>query len=314
MIFGWVPNPAESEAFIASLPRPVFAQAAPDLVGTGVGADVFLWECERKVLGRVLGAWNQTRGTCVSQGWGRFAQDMLLADIAIRNEPEEWPGCEVATEPIYAGSRVEIGKGQISGPASDQNSDGSLGSWAAKWVTEYGILFRKKYGSIDLTTPDDELAAKWGVKGKGCPNELELIAREHPITQTTLVQAYEAARDAIANGYGVPVCSNQGFTTVRDANGFCKPQGTWNHCMVFRGCGIAKGNRPFLVIQQSWAESPTGPNRVKLESGAEIELPQGCFCVDASPTNKMLSQRDSFTGAGFKGFERRDIPSPHYLG
>jgi hypothetical protein len=306
-LFGWVPNPAESEAFIASLPRPVFAQAAPSLVGTGEGANVFLWECERKVIGRVLPAWSQVIGSCVSMGWGRFAQDMILANIAIRNAPEEWRA-EVATEPIYAGSRVEIGRGELG------NQDGSLGAWAAKWVKEYGILFRMQYGSIDLRVLNENLAKSWGARGKGVPDELEPIARQRPIVEVTLVQNYQSVRDAGANGYDTPICSMQGFTTVRDSNGFCKPTGTWAHCMVGRGCCVVKGNRPAIPIQQSWGESPTGPNRVTLESGAEIELPMGVFLVDAEVIDKMVRQRDSFTGAGLKGFERRIVPSPHYLG
>jgi len=298
---GWVPNPRASEAFIASLPRPTFAQAAPFLKGTAENLDVFLWECEEKVLGKLLPAHSQVIGSCVSHGWGRGVQDLMLADIAVRLENEKWVG-EVATEPIYAGSRVEIGGGQLG------NEDGSLGAWAAKWVSEYGILVRRKYGNIDLTRLDENLAKKWGNRGYGVPDELEPIAKEHPVKEVTLVTSFEEARDLIGNWYPVPVCSMQGFTMTRDSSGFCRPEGTWAHCMVFRGCGIAKGNRPFLVCQQSWGESPTGPNIIVLESGRQIKLPQGCFGVDASVADRMLRGRDSFGVAGLKGFERRKRP------
>ncbi len=298
---GWVPNPKESEAFVASLPKPTFLQAAPQLIATGMDANVFLWECERKVLGRVLQAHEQKIGSCVSHSWGRGVQDLMLADIAVRNEPERWVA-EVATEPIYAGSRVEIGRGQLG------NEDGSLGAWAAKWVSQYGVLLRQKYGSIDLTTLDENRAKKWGNRGVGVPDELEPIAREHPVKTVTLVTVYEQARDAIANGYPVPVCSMQGFETTRDSQGFCRPKGTWAHAMLFRGCGIAKGNRPFLVCQQSWGESPDGNSKVRLENDNEITLPQGCFCVDAEVCDKMLASGDSFTISGFQGFPARTLP------
>lgn len=300
-LFGWVPNPQESEAFVASLPRPTFLQAAPHLIASGAEVNVFLWECERKVLGRILPAHEQKIGSCVSHGWGRAVQDLMLSDIAIRNEPEAWVA-EVATEPIYAGSRVEIGGGQLG------NEDGSLGAWAAKWVSQYGILLRQKYGNIDLSTLDENRAKSWGNRGAGVPNELEPAAKEHPVKAVTLVTTFEQARDAIANGYPVPVCSMQGFTTTRDNAGFCSPRGQWAHCMEFRGCGIAKGNRPFLVCQQSWGESPDGSNKLTLENGNVIELPQGCFGVDAEVCDRMLAGRDSFAISGLVGWQARKLP------
>ena len=298
---GWKPMPAEVDRFLATLPRPTFGDAAPHLKGVGDGVNVFLWEAERQVLGKLLPAHEQLIGSCVSHGWGRGAQDLMLSQIAFHATPEGWQG-EVATEPIYAGSRVEIGKGQLG------NEDGSLGAWAADWVSKYGILLRKKYGTVDLTTLDEQRAKSWGARGKGVPNELEPEAKLHPIKQVALCESFEDARDAIANGYPVPVCSMQGFTTTRDSNGFCKAQGQWAHCMLFRGCGVAKGNKPFLVCQQSWGESPNGPNMITLENGNTVELPQGCFGVVAASADKMLKQKDSFAISGFVGFPRQDIP------
>lgn len=300
VLCGWQYDPRAVESFLNHLERPLFSLAAPQLKDIGDGKNVFLWEAERKVLGKLLPAHEQTIGDCVSHGWGRGAQDLMLVEIGMHGEPEEWQG-EVATEPIYAGSRVEIGGGRING-------DGSVGAWAARYVKEFGILLRTQYGNVDLRTYSGNKARDWGRRGKGVPDALEPIAREHPIRTVSLVTSYEQGRDAIANGYPVPVCSMRGFAMTRDREGFCKPQGQWAHCMVFRACFVAKGNRPGLVCQQSWGNSPTGPNKLTLENGDVIELPQGCFGVDAEVANGMLARDpDSYAISNFEGFPRQEI-------
>lgn len=293
--------------YVASLTYPDFEMSAPyaAIKGAGDGVDVFHWTAELKLFGRVLPAYHQLIGSCVSQGWGRTAQDQLLADAAERvSEGEQIPDdlkrdLIVATEPIYGGSRNEIGGGRLG------NGDGSIGSWAARWVTEFGILFRKKYGRYDFSTPDEQLAKKWGNRGVGVPDELEPQAKEHPISSVSVCRSWEAARDALATFNSVVICSSQGFTTTRVA-GFCKPSGTWNHCMMVRGVGVAKGNRPFGVVQQSWGQNnPGGPAKVTLETGEVIDLPNGCFCVDAEVLNsRILKTGDCHVASGIKGFRR----------
>lgn len=291
---GWQYDPRAVESFLNHLEHPIFATAAPQLQDFGEGKDVFFWEAEKALLGRVLEAWDQVIGECVSFGWGRGVQDLMILEIVLKNEPEKWVA-EVATEPIYGGSRVEIGGGRIRG-------DGSVGAWAARWVKEYGILLRQKYGSIDLTTHSGNRATEYGKRG--CPDSLEPIAKEHPVVNVTMVTNFENVRDSLAALKPVPVCSSQGFSMRRDANGFCRPEGTWNHCMLYRGVGVAKGNRPFVPCQQSWGNSPTGPNIVKLESGRDLELPQGVFAVDAEVVDRMVRrQPDSYSIAGLEGWK-----------
>jgi hypothetical protein len=256
--------------------------------------DTFLWRAELKVLGRMLRAFKQTLGTCVSQGWGRFAQDLFLIQIMF-GSLERWVA-PVATEPLYAGSRIEIGKGRLGG------NQGSYGAWMAEWVRQWGVVFRLKYGQYDLRTPDDNIAQTWGTSRNGVPAELETESRQHPITYIAPVRSAEEARASICNWRGIPVCSNVGFRNFRDRDGFDYANGTWNHCMYFRGYFLARGNRPAFVCQQSWGNQPIGPNKIFCESGEEVELPEGCFAVDFATVDRMLKQNDSYTGAGAKGF------------
>lgn len=296
---GWVPDPQAVERFVSTLERPLFGLAAPALKGSGEGKDLLFWIAEQKVLGRLLPAHQQTIGDCVSHGWGRAVQDLKLIEIAIKGERKQWRG-EVATEPIYAGSRVEIGGGRLTG-------DGSIGAWAAQWVKQFGVLLRTKYEEFDLTRYSGQRAKQWGRRGMGVPDVLEPIAREHPVRTVSLVTDAEEGRDALVNGFPIPICSNQGFTTQRDRQGFCQPRGRWAHCMLARGHCIARGNRPAVAIQQSWGESPTGTNKVQLESGQEIVLPQGVFLIDMEVFDRMLKQKDSFAISNFEGFPAQDL-------
>ena len=133
--FGWRYEPAQIEWVLSTLPEVTrFSSACMgDLYETGE-TDIFFWELEQKLLGNLLPTWNQGKlGSCVSHGSGRAAQDSLLVGIATGTR-YAWEGHEVAREPIYGGSRVNVGGQRGSYEA------GSVGGWAAKWLNEVGGL------------------------------------------------------------------------------------------------------------------------------------------------------------------------------
>jgi len=289
--FGWVDSPRDVEAFLSTLSEPMFARAAAPIADSGKGKAVLLHKNLEKVLGK-FPIHNQTIGDCVSHGWS-LCIDVLKATEIVAGEAESF-NAETATEAIYALSRVEIGGGRLG------NEDGSLGAWAADAVKKYGTLARIKYGNYDLTTYDGQRAKAWGGARKGLPDELEPIAKEHPVTTVSLVTTYEQARDAIANGYPVPVCSMQGFAETRDADGFAAPKGTWPHCMAFIAVDDAY-KRPGLLCMNSW-----GPDWIR--GPKRNDQPDGSFWVDADVVNRMLAQRDSFAISGFQGYPARKLP------
>jgi hypothetical protein len=78
--------------------------------------------------------------------------------------------------------------------------------------------------------------------------------------------------------------------------------------MVFRGVFTAKGGRKGAVCQNSWGGYlGTDNNKLTLESGAEVELPEGCFGVDASAADRMLRERDSFAPSHAVGFPAQKL-------
>jgi hypothetical protein len=288
---GWVERPKEVDKVLGDLRHPVFGVTARPIKDSGKGKVVLL----HKALAQIMGHFpihEQTIGDCVSHGWG-LGIDVLKAVQITAGAREEFKG-ETATEIVYAASRVEVGGGRLG------NGDGSLGAWASKAVSEaVGTLVRGKYGSLDLTTYSGATAKKLGAPRAGVPDSLEPQAREHTVKTVSLVQNYEEARDAIANGYPVPVCSNRGFASKRDAKGFAKPSGSWAHCMLFAAVDDADG-RPGLLVINSWGTRwITGPLR--------HDQPEGSFWCDADVADKMLAEQDSFAMSGYLGYPAQDL-------
>lgn len=315
---GWYHMPAAVEQVVSELPMPTFAESSPHLKGTGTATDVYFWKAEETVLGKVLASYHQKIGDCVSMGMARSAQDLLLIEILL-GEYEEIPKPVlgriknesgehgiVATEPIYGGSRVEVGGGRIRG-------DGSIGAWAAKWVTKWGIILRMPYevggDKYDLSKYSPERARDWG--RRGCPDPLEPEAKLHPIETFTQLRSYEEIRDHCANLYPVTIASDQGFAMKRSPGGWCKAVGRWMHQMCVRGHLIVKGNKPALIIQNSWGDYLGDQNNVvTLETGQEVTLPPGCFLCEPEVGTRIARQGDTFSYTGAQGWPRRDEKVP----
>lgn len=289
---GWQPDKESQERYKASIGDYAdFYKGASALKGTGEGKVVLLHEIYREIADAECKSHNQgSYGTCVGQGYALGVDVLQCAEIKAGEREKFVAKCSV--EYIYGASRVEIGGGRIRG-------DGSNGSWAAEALMKFGTLHRMKYldGKYDLTRYSGDLSRLWG--RNGVPDELESIGKEHPVRKTALVRSYEEARDSIANGYPVPVCSNYGFRSVRDKDGFCRPSGSWSHCMLFVSVDDAFG-RPGLLCWNSWGEDwISGPIR--------HNQPLGSFWVDAEVADAMLRQDDSYALSGYDGFKTQDL-------
>lgn len=159
---------------------------------------------------------NLVSANCVSHG-SRNAIDISRAvQLDINNELGSWEG-RGATEAIY-GSR-------------GYGSQGMAGSVAAKFAhSKGGIAIRRNYeGIVDLSKYNSSIGTRWGAQG-GVPNELCELLKKNQVKAIALAQSLEECRDALANGYGIAVCSNYGFSSTRDSKGFARRQGSWSHC------------------------------------------------------------------------------------
>ena len=285
---GWHDRPADVAAVAAAQPFPNFVTGAQAYgsAGVGKGKRTLLYLALYKAVGGKAN-WHsrlQTIGDCVSMG-SAGAVDILRALEFVINQSEYI--AETATEPIYAISRIDIGKGALG------NSDGSVGAWAAEAVKKFGTLVRQAYGNIDLTKYDGQRAKQWG--SAGCPASLKPPAHDHLVQTTSLVTTWAELCDAIAAGYPVTVASNQGFTNTRDKDGFAHPSGTWPHQMVVIAADDASG-RPGGLVQNSWGDDwITGPT--------QYDQPPGSFWVDAEVLERnMLSAQDAWAYSNLQGY------------
>lgn len=280
-----------------------FSRAAPNLIRGADDAPVFFWLAEAKLFGAAKPAWNQGGvGSCVGFGTTRAANDLMLWEIAA-GEAEEYPGSDLAPEVTYGGSRVEVGGGRIGG-------DGSVGAWAFEFLVKWGLVKRGVYGALDLTRYNESTCRKLGSQGLSA--ELEAVAREHPVKAAAFVRNSAEVWAALDGGKPISVCSNRGFTMQRDARGYCKRSGTWNHCMEGRGKFVEPDVGRSCVIQNSWGDYLGGENRtiryVDTDGTVKtIELPEGCFATTLDTLGEMASQGDTAALAGFAGWKKTQM-------
>lgn len=295
--FGYVPDPAGSDAFVATLLHPTLSSAAP-----GFAADEKREVMLYPALLQCMPGWKRGSqgnvGSCV--GWGAsLGTDFVAAcDIVHRAEPEAWRGrCVEAS--LYGFSRVEA-----RGQRVNNGGDGSTGFHAAKAIRDFGSLhYGVSYGGTIIPEADKQgRDREWG--RSGVPEVLEPFAKLRRCSETTLAINFEQAAAAIQNGYPTVVCSGQGFSMSRDEDGFCRPGGVWFHCMTL--AGVRWGKRPGLLCCNSWGDS----NTVGKHYPETMPVPvRNCsFWIDAATCTKMLSGRDSYVYAGYSGFEPTQIP------
>ncbi len=278
---GWVDDQQAVERVLGNLPYPVFGQAAPNLMGDDPKTVLLYKAWKDSGVGYPRDP-AQVIGCCVSRGWATGIDLLSSIEVAVgkENEVPKW----TSHEAIYGMSRIDIGKGQIRG-------DGSVGAWAAKAVNTLGTVSREVVGAYS-----DDRAKQWG--DRGVPADIKAKAVDHKVRTVSLVSTWEELEAAIANGYPVAVCSDQGFTMTRDAQGFCRASGTWNHCMLV--CAI-RADRPGACILQSWGpETPSGP--------LALDQPPCTFWAEKAVVARMLAQRDTFAMSGFDGYPGLIIP------
>jgi len=309
-LFGYTPNPEETEWILSDPDVPVWTMSPGDSAKIAKqsrdGQPIILFDALRPLHPNwKRGA--QGIGDCVSWGFELCCTLATAVDIYVDKEPWAWKG-EYATEPIYGGSRAEA-----RGKTTAGYSDGSYGGAAAKWLTKWGALRRVDYSlrtgdpEHNLLRYDAKKAKSWGNYGCGGKNDkslLDNVAKEYPVKEAYLCTKYEDAVSAIENGWPIAVCSGQGLGQ-RNRDGFAPPYGSWSHCLA---CTGVRYDKPGLLITNSWGNSwglqnPFGP-------GLDDYWPEVVKCsawVDANTVERMLRQQDSYIITGVNGLERREI-------
>ena len=282
---GWVKDEQAVKAVAEQQRFKVFADTPAGKADDPLPESVYLWQAYAKAGIRGPPSKNQGQvGSCVSFGTNTAVERSLVVAIATGKAAFEFK--HIAEEVTYGGSRVEVGGGRISG-------DGSVGAWAAKFVKEWGIVPREKVGAFDLTTYSESRCREFG--RTGVPDALEAAARNNPVKDITLVKTWADAKRSLANGYAIAICSGQGFSMQRDANGIARASGSWAHCMCLDGYTRING-KEYGHIVNSWGDKahtgPVGPG----------DPPPCGFYADSAVIGRMLAEGDSWAFSNVTGF------------
>ena len=271
---------------LGELEHPLFGASAYTLDGSGEGKVSLPFKSLLKFDTGFGPSEKQTTGDCVSHSTRNAVDITRAVEIDVKKEREDFVA-RGATECIY-GSRGHSGQGMSC-------------SQAARFVSEEGgILLRQNYdGVVDLSVYDSSIGAKWGKPG--VPDNIEEIGRKHQVLTVSLVTTVEEARDALANGYALSVCSGYGFSSRRDENGYANRKGSWSHAMCWCANNDTKKNGgPGFLIQNSWGAWNGG--------GTSYDQPAGSFWVDYKTAQGMLSQRGAWVFSDVDGFPPRKLP------
>jgi hypothetical protein len=285
-LFGWLDHPSARERLVETLPFKTMAEAMPAEVGDVDGKpNVYLYKAWKDILGAYPEYPAQQIGDCTSFGSGHAVDLLQCIDIALaKGDKSQYR--ETSTEAIYGLGR-EIAH-MLGG------GDGCYGVAVSKALTEVGAVPRELVGAYS-----GQRAKQWG--RSGVPEEIKAKAKDHRLGAATLVTTLDELDAALRNGYPCIVCSNQGFTMTRDADGVCQPSGSWAHCM-FISARREKNGRVQYCICQSWGpRTPGGP--------LSDDQPPFSFWADGGVIARMIGGRDSLAFAKFSGFVARPIPA-----
>lgn len=286
--FGWIEDPVEVKRVVtANGIQPFQTVAAACMGDTKPTKPVVLSRYMEEIWGKDTWIYNQgSCGSCVANGAGMAAEILVAQDI-VENGAEN-PG-HLDCMSIYWGSRVEIGGGSLWG-------QGSVGVWAAQWLQKFGCVVRKKYESVDLSEYSSSLCCS-GYARKGVPEDVETVAKVHPVQHYAAIKTCDEAIAALCNGYPVTVASNQGFSNRRDENGFVRPQGRWPHQMLVIAYDPTDDS---FVILNSWG--------LEWISGPKPDwMPEGSFKVKRATLEQMFRAGDSWALSNLKGWPRRKL-------
>jgi hypothetical protein len=282
--FGWRRDPVAvaqvKEAMQNTGHRLTFAQAAPKLIGIGSGQTAILHNYSKVVLGGFLQPQFQPRGTCVSRGHKRALDLLQCVEIATMRLSYEFN--YISHAGIYGACRMH--GNYLS------NQDGAVGAWAAWAIVNNGVVLNKDVNDDDNK---DDLAVQWG--SKGVPADILAKMKSHLCTTFTQAMSANDVRDALVAGKSVTVSSDVGFEPFhRNAEGLCKPGGSWPHCMCVTGY---RADKNWFLIDQSWGpDQPNGPI-------GDMDIPSYSFWIEANVMDRMVKQGDTWILTGLNGWD-----------
>ena len=314
--FGYTPDPVGTAAFLATLGNEkFFSQAGAEAMKEAKGIDVFLYRqldaSHRARYGKPFVVGRQSIGDCVAWGAMHAVAISEAVSWSLGKLPE--PPLMPCSEALYGGARVEArGKPGDGAQPYGGFSDGATGFGAAKFLREFGVVYRQKYPTADLTEYSGERAKQWGAYGcggQGDNGKLDAEAKKHPLRHVVAVRSWQELAAAQESGYPVTLASSQGFSSSRSKEGICEASGSWQHQMCAIGIRHKKNGSPddLCLILNSWGPNWVGPKENKSPS----DQPDGSFWARRHVVEGMLE--DAWAIGDTDGFKYRDLDHGNWM-
>lgn len=171
-----------------------------------------------------------------------------------------------------------------------------------------GLLWRQVWSSGSESVDLSKYNSSWEGNGRaGVPAWMEAESKKNKVKWVIPITNPQLYRDALSIGFGINVCSGQGFSSNTDENGLANAQGSWSHSMAHTGCddrdwAHQKYGDMIGGIQQSWGKW----NSQNGKPPESPDMPIGMFYAKMSViANRMLGD-DSFALCSVYGWERQD--------
>ena len=280
---GSICDPEVTAKLLGELPMPVFGAAAHTLYGSGKDKLSLPFKSLLKFDSEFGPSERQTTGDCVSHSTRNAVDITRAVEIDVKGEREDFVA-RGATEAIYQ--------------SRGHKRQGMTCSGAARYVHDKGgILLRQDYGAVDLSTYNSKTGSQHKIPNSVYRDE----ARKHQVKTISNIRTVDEARDALANGYAISVCSGYGFSSRRDSHGIAKSSGKWSHAMAWIACDDThkRLNETLFLVQNSWGSWNSGPKC--------CDQPEGSFWIREKDARGMLSGGGAWVFSNVDGFPPRKV-------
>jgi len=211
-----------------------------------------------------------------------------------------------------------FGETKFKGPLACENIYRSRGfsgdGWSCEAPCTYvgpagkgGFLYRQVWTNGTESVDLSRYNSSWEGNGRaGVPAWMETESQKCKVKLVIPITNPDEYFDALAIGFGINVCSGQGFSSSTDEFGVANAQGSWSHSMAHTG----GDNRPTTVkkygnggiggIQQSWGKWNSQSGR----PADSPPMPVGMFYGKMSVIAGRMLGDDSFALCGVWGWDR----------
>ena len=265
---------------------------APHILKVGAGKKAFLWRSRELFDPGAFGHEQQTTGDCVSHGSRGCFDTVRCVEIHIKKEPETF-FLRTATEPPY-GARGHSGQGMD--PAK-----------ATRFTHDFGMMFRQKYASVDLSKYNSKIGTDWG--RNGVPADVKEECKKHDIGKWIAPRSVDEVKDLLYSGYALHSGQRFGVKNKSDRDGIAVQGSNWNHDMATVGYDDTQEVYPDCVflVANSWGPWNVYPYVWPIDRYGQ--WPVGSFWVREELYAKyFVGSRSIFAYCDVKGVPQKKLP------